>query len=146
MSSVVRRISSISGQVRTSTSRRCRWRQRGAGSDGSTGRRRGRRAGAVGSTVRLTRPPRVRGVRTLDLDAVLVVGLGEVDADELLARGRHVLADVVGADRQLAMAAVDEHRQPDRAGTAEVDQGVHRRADRAPGVEDVVDEHDRGRR
>ena len=44
------------------------------------------------------------------------------------------------------MAAVHEHGEPDRAGTAVVDERVHRRADRAPGVEDVVHEHDRGRR
>ena len=50
---------------------------------------------------------------------------------DLLARGRHVLADVVGPDRQLAMAAVDEHGQADRLGPPEVDQRVHRGPDRA---------------
>ena len=63
--------------------------------------------------------------------------------DELLARGRDVLADVVGPDRQLAMAAVDEHGQADRLRPPEVDEGVHRGADRPARVQDVVDEHDR---
>ena len=79
----------------------------------------------------------------LDLDVVLAVGLLEVDPDDLLAARRDVLADVVGPDRQLAMAAVDEDRQADRARTAEVDERVHRRADRPAGVQDVVDEDDR---
>ena len=79
----------------------------------------------------------------LDLDAVLAVDLLEVDADELLARRRHVLADVVGADRQLAMAAVDEHGEADRLRPAEIDEGVHRGPDRPARVEDVVDEDDR---
>ena len=79
----------------------------------------------------------------LDLDAVLAVGLVEVDPDRLLARGRHVLADMVRADRQLAVAAVDEHREPDRLRPPEVHEGVHRGADRPAGVQDVVDEDDR---
>ena len=63
--------------------------------------------------------------------------------DELLARGRHVLADVVGPDRQLAMAAIDEDGEADRLRPAEVDEGVHRGPDRPAGVQDVVDEDDR---
>ena len=62
---------------------------------------------------------------------------------ELLARGRDVLADVVGADRQLAVAAIDEDGQADRLRPPEVDQRVHRGPDRPAGVQDVVDEHDR---
>ncbi len=55
----------------------------------------------------------------------------------------HVLAHVVGADRELAVAAVDEDREPDGLGPPEVDQRVHRRPDRAARVQDVVDEDDR---
>ncbi len=69
------------------------------------------------------------------------VGL-EVDLDPLLARRGHVLAHVVGADRQLAVAAVDENRQLDRARAPVVHDRVHRRADRAPGEQHVVDEDD----
>ena len=51
-----------------------------------------------------------------------------------------VLADVVGADRQLAVAAVDEHGELDARGPAVVEERLDRGADRAAGVEDVVDE------
>ena len=70
------------------------------------------------------------------------VVFGEPHLDVLGARGGHVLADVVGAERQFAVAAVDEHRQLHRARPADVAQRVQRRADRAAGVEDVVDEDD----
>ena len=56
--------------------------------------------------------------------------------------GRQVLADVVGADRQLPVAAVDEHRELDRSGPAELEQRVERGARGAAGEEHVVDEHD----
>ena len=68
-----------------------------------------------------------------------------VDAhvDVLGARGRQVLADVVRPDRQLAMAAVDEHRQLHARGPAVVEQRLDRRAHRAAGEQHVVDDHDR---
>ena len=71
------------------------------------------------------------------------VGLAQPDADHLGARGGHVLAHVVGADGQLAVAAIDQHRQPDRGRPALVDQRVHRRAHGAAGVEHVVDDDHR---
>ena len=77
-----------------------------------------------------------------DRDAVVSVVFGETHLDVLTARGGHVLADVVGAQRQLAVAAVDEHRELHGAGPADVAQGVERGAHRAAGVEDVVDEDD----
>ena len=40
------------------------------------------------------------------------------------------------------MAAVDEHRELDRTGPAELEQRVERGARRAPGEQHVVDEHD----
>ena len=40
---------------------------------------------------------------------VAAVVLGQLDVDGLGQRGRQVLADVVGPDRQLAVAAVDQH-------------------------------------
>ena len=54
--------------------------------------------------------------------------------------GRQVLADVVGPDRQLAVAAVGEHGELDARRAAVLEQRVDRGADRAAGVEDVVDE------
>ena len=58
------------------------------------------------------------------------------------ADGRQVLADVVGADRQLAVAAVDQDGQLDRARPAEVAERVERGADGAAGEQHVVDEDD----
>ena len=76
-------------------------------------------------------------------DGVELVHLDELHLDPLAARGRQVLPDVVGADRQLAVAAVDEHGELDARGPAVVEERLDRSADRAAGVEDVVDEHDR---
>ena len=73
-------------------------------------------------------------------DAVDLVDLDELHLDALAARGRQVLADVVGADRQLAVAAVGEHGELDARGPAVVEERLDRGADRAAGVEDVVDE------
>src|SRR5262249_36184790 len=81
--------------------------------------------------------------RWYEQDLVDLVDFHELHLDALGARGREVLADVVGADRQLAVAAVDEHGELDAIGAAVVEQRLDRGADRPSGVEDVVDEHDR---
>ena len=73
-------------------------------------------------------------------DLVDLVHLDELHLHALAACGGQVLADVVGADGQLAVAAVAEDGEPDGAGPAVVEQRLDRRADRAAGVEDVVDE------
>ena len=76
-------------------------------------------------------------------DAVDLVDLVQLDLDAVAARGRQVLADVVGPDRQLAVAAVGENGELDAIGASVLDQRVDRGADRAAGVEDVVDEDHR---
>ena len=63
----------------------------------------------------------------VDRDLVGAVGLLEADVHPLGRRGRQVLADVVGADRQLAVAAVDQHRELHPGGAAVVEEGVDRR-------------------
>ena len=56
-------------------------------------------------------------LRFFDDDAVLAVVLPQAHRDALALRRRQVLADVVGADGQLAVAAVDQDGQlDDRAG------------------------------
>ena len=50
---------------------------------------------------------------------------------------------MVGPDRQLAVAAIDQDGEADRLRPAEVDQRVHRRPDRPARVQHVVDEDDR---
>src|SRR5690606_15845806 len=72
--------------------------------------------------------------------AVLAVALGEADADLLAGRRRDRPPDEVGADGELAEAAVDEGEEADGGGPAEVHHGVERGARGAPGVDDVVDE------
>ena len=79
-------------------------------------------------------------------DLVDAVALGDAHADAL-ARGRgQVLADVVGPDGQLAVAAVHEDRELHGRRPPVVEQGVDGGADGAPRVEHVVDEDDRARR
>src|SRR5437899_2258241 len=77
-----------------------------------------------------------------DHDLVHAVRLGEPDLNLLAARGGDVLADVVGADRKLAMTPVDEDRELDRLRPPEVDERVHGGADCPAGEEHVVDEED----
>ena len=62
--------------------------------------------------------------------------------DGLAQRRRQVLADVVGPDRQLAVAAVDQHGELDGPRPAEVVERVEGGPDGAAGEQDVVDEHD----
>src|SRR5207245_2501412 len=77
-----------------------------------------------------------------DHDLVHAVRLGEPDLHLLAARGGNVLADVVGADRQLAMTPIDEDRELDRLRAPEVDERVHGGADGPAGEEHVVHEED----
>src|SRR5690606_1678149 len=53
-------------------------------------------------------------------DFVRAVELAQLDLHAFLARRRHVLADVIGLDRQFAMAAIDEHHELNRSGAAEI--------------------------
>src|SRR6185295_7600019 len=98
--------------------------------------------------------PRTRGLRPLcsapssldlshigDRHLVDLVQLLDPDVDPLLRGGGQVLAHVVGADRQLAVAAVNEDRELHLLGTAVVEQGVDRRPHRTAGEQDVVDEY-----
>ena len=75
--------------------------------------------------------------------AVALVDLDELHLDALFAAGGQVLSDVVGADRQLAVAAVDEHGELHARRPPELEQRVDRGADRPARVQDVVDEDDR---
>ena len=76
-------------------------------------------------------------------DPVDAVDLLELHLDPLAAGRRQVLADVVGPDRQLAMAAVDEDGELDTRRPAVLEERLDRGANRAARVEDVVDEHAR---
>ena len=71
------------------------------------------------------------------------VDLLDADVHALVARGRQVLADVVGPDRQLAVAAVGQHRQLHPLRAPVVEERVDRGAHGASRVEDVVDQDHR---
>ena len=109
----------------------------------------GVRAGQVGRAqqVPLHRAPRARpgggapGVPEI-VTASSPSNSASRTADRLDQGGGQVLADEVGADRQLAVAAVDQHREPDGPRAADVVHRVERGADRAAGEQHVVDEHD----
>src|SRR5262249_13093998 len=76
-----------------------------------------------------------------DQNFILIVGFRHLDLDHFVRVGGDGLADDIGVDRQLAMAAVPEHGEPDRLRTSEVDQRVERGAHRAAGGKHVGDEH-----
>lgn len=88
------------------------------------------------------KPVRLGGGLGTEQDGVATVFLGELDLDRLPQRRGEVLADVVGADRKFAVAAVDEDRELDGARAADVAEGVEGGADGAAGEEHVVDEDD----
>src|SRR5260370_5320359 len=71
------------------------------------------------------------------VDPVLLV---DEDFDPLRVGRRHILADVVGPDGQLAMPSIDEDRELDRARPAEIHQCVHRRACGPAAAAHVIDE------
>src|SRR4029077_13917961 len=76
-------------------------------------------------------------------DAGSVVGFTELHAHTLGEGGRDVLADVIGANRQLAVSPVDEDCKLHPRRPAVLEQRVDRGPDCAAGEEDVVDEDDR---
>ncbi len=84
-----------------------------------------------------------RRLRWGDRDLVDAVGLLQPHVHPLARGGRQVLADVVGPDRELAVAAVREHGQLNPRRPAVVEEGVDRGPHRAAGVEHVVDKDDR---
>ena len=95
-------------------------------------------AGQVGDREQV---PHARLLRCGDeQDPVDPVDLLELHLDPLAPRRRQVLAHVVGADRQLAVTAVDEDGELHARGPAVLEQRLDRGADRAARVEDVVDE------
>ena len=63
---------------------------------------------------------------------VLAVDLPQGHPHVPVLAGRHVLADEVGADRQLAVSPVDEHRELDRGRAPEVDERVEPSGSSAP--------------
>jgi hypothetical protein len=65
-----------------------------------------------------------------------------VDADVVGGLCWHVLSHEVGAYGELAVTAIDEHRETDRAGPTVINERVHRGADGASGEQHVIHEND----
>ena len=86
-------------------------------------------------------PSRFAGAASRSADDLHAVG---THPHVLGATGREVLADEVGADRQLPVAAVDEHGELHGARPAVLGDGVEGGAHGAAGVQHVVDEHHGG--
>jgi hypothetical protein len=76
-----------------------------------------------------------------DLNFITSVDLDQMNADVVTGGRRDVLAHEVGADRKLAVSAVDEDGEANGARTAVVDERVHRGADGPASEEHVVDEN-----
>src|SRR5579872_694714 len=74
--------------------------------------------------------------------SVEAIDLAHLHEHALTLRRRNVLADVVRANRHLALAAIDEHRELNRFGPAQIGYRAERRAHRAAGIEHVIDEDD----
>ena len=66
-----------------------------------------------------------------------------MDLDPFLPGGRDILTDVVGANRQLAVATIHQHGQLDLGRTTGLDHGVDRGPHRPSVEEDIVDQKDR---
>jgi hypothetical protein len=75
-------------------------------------------------------------------DFVALATLDKVDVDIIIRRGRHIFSDEIGFDRQLPVAAVNQHGQLDAAGAAEIIERIQGGADGAPAVEHIVHQHD----
>src|ERR1044071_1773912 len=73
---------------------------------------------------------------------VLIVLL-EHYLDDLGVSGLHLLTHVVGLNRQLAVAAIDQHRKLDSSRASEIDEFVQRRANGAARVQHIVNKHNR---
>src|SRR5262245_51920425 len=91
-------------------------------------RRAGRDGGCRSSTRRISGIVGLLVLRCDEQDAVELVDLEQLHLDVLAAGRGQVLADVVRPDRQLAVAAVDEHRKLDARGAPELEQRLDRGA------------------
>jgi hypothetical protein len=75
-------------------------------------------------------------------DRIDAIDFVESDIHPLIGQRLDIPADVVSADRQFTLSAIDQHRELNRIGPAEISQGGERGAHRAAGIEDVVNQDD----
>src|SRR5271170_964810 len=77
-----------------------------------------------------------------DYDRIGAVDLRESHVNALTMRCLDILAYVIGANRNFALSAIDQHRELNRLRTAEVRDGVERGTHGSPGIQHVVNQHD----
>src|ERR1051325_2828877 len=70
---------------------------------------------------------------------LVLLHLAELDAHPFAVGARDMFADVIGLQRNLAMAAVDENREADGSRPADFENDAERGLDRLPSVNDVID-------
>ena len=75
---------------------------------------------------------------------VTAVNVREQHRHVLASGGGEVFAHIVGADGELPVPPVDQHRQLHRVGSAQVAEGVSGGADGTAGKQHVVDQDDIG--
>ena len=78
---------------------------------------------------------------TANEDLIYSVELGQSDADMLARPCRDIAPNVISSDRQFAMAAIDEHSQPNGAWPSKITKCVQRCSHRTPGIEHIIDQH-----
>src|SRR5882762_10339422 len=71
-----------------------------------------------------------------------LVGLLKFYFDDFVVGGLHGAADETGFDRQLAVAAIDQHQQLHPRRAAMIEQRIERGPDSAAGVQHVIHEDD----
>src|SRR5258706_73473 len=81
----------------------------------------------------------------IDHDPVLLVRLdfAKPYPYPLFFRAGDMLADIIRLDRNFAVAAVDQHGEPDRARPPGLEDDAERALHRLAGIDDVVDDHHR---
>jgi hypothetical protein len=72
-----------------------------------------------------------------------IVHFAESRLDPLLARGRHIFADKVRSDRQLAMAAIYQDGELDSRRAPKVGEGIKGGAHCPSSEKDIVNQHNR---
>src|ERR1700722_19599664 len=80
--------------------------------------------------------------RVANQHSVEAIDLAQFDEYALTLWGGNVLAHVVGANRHLALAAIDEHRELNRFAPAEIGYRAECRTHGAAGIKHVIDEDD----
>ena len=81
-------------------------------------------------------------LRSTDIDRVFMIERRHLDLDALIEGAGDVFSDIVCADRQLPMPAVDQYGQLDLPCPAKAGDRIHGRPDRASLEKDIIHQDD----